>query len=262
LSYVHKRYATFAANTPELSEVSLVAGTCYRKLVFESDDQRHRLELYLAPDLRFLSRDLADSSTDPTKVGGDIPAPLLSQGQFPVLGPANAQATLTVFSDFECPFCARFQAMFKQSILPAEKGHVRLVFRFLPLPMHPWARAAAEATACAQDQKDDYFWGLHDYIFEHQGQLNPGNLAEKLTAVAGEFPGLDQARFQGCLSGRKMASRVERDVAFAAEYGIEATPTLFVNGHRLDRVAGAEQVLTLIRQLAQPTGPVAEAARW
>jgi protein-disulfide isomerase len=50
-------------------------------------------------------------------------------------------------------------------------------------------------------------------------------------------------------------------MAFAKQYGIQATPTLFVNGKRLESVVGAEQILTFIRQLSSPARTVAEAAR-
>jgi protein-disulfide isomerase len=261
VNYVRKQYKTFTAASPKITDVSPVGTTCYRKLAFESDDRRRRVDLYLSPDLRFLSRDLSDSNIDPAKVGGDISPALLSDGPFPALGPANAPATLTVFSDFECPYCARFYAMLKQDILPAEKGNVRLVFRFFPLPMHPWARAAAEAAACAQDQRADHFWKLHDYMFEHQRDLNSDNLIAKLTEAAKALPGFDEAKFHACVAGKKSAPRVDRDVAFAGEYGIQGTPTLFVNGRRLESVVSAEQVLTFIRQLGEPVHTAAAAVR-
>jgi protein-disulfide isomerase len=151
--------------------------------------------------------------------------------------------------------------MLKESILPREKDDVRLVFRYLPLPMHPWARAAAEAAACAQQQKDDYFWDLHDFIFEHQRDLTPANLIDKLGAAAKDLPGFDQAKFQSCVAGKRAAARVDQDVAFAMQNGIEATPTLFINGHRLESVANPEQILTFIRQLGEPVRAAAAAAR-
>jgi protein-disulfide isomerase len=52
--------------------------------------------------------------------------------------------------------------MLNQEVLPAERKTTRLVFRHFPLGMHNWALAAAQTTACAQEQGDDYFWRLHD----------------------------------------------------------------------------------------------------
>jgi protein-disulfide isomerase len=261
--YVQKKYKAPAAAKLGLSAASLVGDTCYRKLEFKSEDQRRQLTLYLSPDFRFLTRELLDSAVDPLEEERQKQQALaagLTHGPFPVRGPENAPATLTVFSDFECPYCARLYTMLKESILPAEKGNVRLVFRYLPLPMHPWARAAAEAAACAQEQKDEYFWSLHDYLFEHQRDLTAGNLIEKLTAVAKELPGFDGAKFQACVVGKRAAARVDQDMAFAKQNGIEATPTLFVNGQRLESVASAEQVLTFIRQLSAPEHKITEAA--
>lgn len=54
--------------------------------------------------------------------------------------------------------CSQMATGLMQDIIPTEGNKIRLIFRNFPLPMHPWAGAAAEATACAQTQNDKYFW--------------------------------------------------------------------------------------------------------
>ncbi len=261
--YVQKKYR-LPANGFSIASASFVGDTCFQKLEFKSTARPNPLSLYLSPDHRFLSRDLVDyrvqadseaRRNDPALAAG------LMNGPFPVTGPANAPVTLTVFSDFQCPFCGRMYSALKQSVLPAAGPEVRVVFRYLPLAMHSWARAAAEQAECAHQQKNEYFWSLYGYIFEHQGELNSGNLREKVAAVTKGLPGLDQAKFNACIDGKRSAARIDEDVAFANKIDVNATPTLFVNTQRVEGAGSPEEILTLIREADQPVTKVAEAVR-
>jgi len=232
-----------------------VSSTCYRKLRFTSQDSTRpfRLELYVSPDFRFLTRELLDSRIDPIEEARQKQQALeagLTRGNFPALGPPNAPVTLAVFSDFQCPYCARMAQTLKE-VLPAAGDRVRLVYRYFPLPMHPWARPAAEAAACAQEQGNNYFWTLHDFIFEHQREFTPDSIGPKLTEQAAGLAGLGRDRFTSCLANKKTAAKVQDDVAFATANGINATPTLFLNGQQI-RIVASEQLLTLIRELSEP----------
>lgn len=133
----------------------------------------------------------------------------VAQGNFPSSGSESAPVTIAVFSDFQCPYCARFASMMKEL---APRDGVRLVFRHLPLSMHSWARPAAEAAACAQDQGAGYFWRLHDYLFEHQREITAGNLVPKLVEYSKSFSAFDQRKFADCLDRRATAARVGQDV--------------------------------------------------
>jgi len=261
VDYVHKKYSVPATVQIRVDEAARVGSTCYRKLEFKSQDatRKFRIELYASPDLRFLTRELLDSLVDPAaeerKQHREVTG--LTNGNFPVLGPPNAPITVTIFSDFECPYCARFASMMRSEILPSEGDRVRLVFRHLPLSMHPWARAAAEAAACAFEQKNEFFWSFHDFFFEHQRELTSGNLRQKILEHAHGLTGLDRANFESCSAQKRTAPAIEHEVAFANDNGIHATPTVFLNGKET-RVVAAEQLRTLIRQLSpNPRAPSA-----
>jgi protein-disulfide isomerase len=211
--------------------------------------------LYASPDLRFLSRELLDSRVNPSEQEQreqQVLSAGLTQGNFPVLGPAGAPVTLTVFSDFQCPYCARLATVLKQDVLPAEGERVRVVFRHFPLPMHRWALAAAEAAACAQEQGNHHFWALHDFIFEHQRELSAEDLKERLMAHIKKQPRLDKAKFEACLLEQRTVPSIEKDLAFGREIGVQGTPTIFVNAHRLGSVSSAGQIRSLIRQYSEP----------
>jgi len=138
-----------------------------------------------------------------------------------------------------------------KEIVPTEGDKIRLIFRNFPLPMHPWARAAAEATACAQTQNDKYFWPLHDYIFAHQREITIENMTAKLSEQAAAIDGFDPARFQACVDKKETAAKVDQDVAFGNEMKVTGTPTLFINGQRVSGYR-AEQIRTMIREQAPP----------
>jgi protein-disulfide isomerase len=256
IDYVRKKYRAPASARLEIGDVSFVSSTCYRKLVFQSEGGAgaFRIELYASPDLRFLTKELLDSTVDPLveeRQKAEALAAGLTRGNLPARGKPDAPATIAVFSDFECPYCARFTAAMKE-LTPPEADKVRLVFHSFPLPMHPWARPAAEAARCAQAQGNSYFWALHDFMFEHQKELNRDNLLGRLSEVTKGLTGFDQGTFATCVVERKTTAEVDQEVAFAQQNGVNATPTAFFNGHRA-HVTTPEQLRTLILEFSSET---------
>ena len=67
----------------------------------------------------------------------------------PSKGPANAKVNIVEFSDFQCPFCQRANPTVEQ-VLKTYGDKIKFVYRHYPLPNHPNARPAAEASACAE----------------------------------------------------------------------------------------------------------------
>ena len=157
----------------------------------------------------------------PTTATGEI-AP-------PSAGPANAAVTVTIFSDFECPFCRVF-AQDTLNLLRASYGdRVRFEFRQNPIAaVHPHARAAAEASACAATAGD--FWRYHDWLFHAAGHrtLDEPTLIEGAVAT-----NLDIELFTGCREQGVGKQRVDADRALSRERGVNATPTVFINDLRV-----------------------------
>jgi protein-disulfide isomerase len=120
-------------------------------------------------------------------------------------------------------------------------------YRYFPLPMHSWARPAAEAAACAREQGDRYFWAVHDYFFEHQRQLKPDGLTQSVLEYAAGLSGFNTQRLKTCLDQRSASAVVERDVALGREIGVTGTPTMFVNGERISGYR-PEQLRALIER--------------
>jgi protein-disulfide isomerase len=141
----------------------------------------------------------------------------------PYKGDENAPVTIVEFSDFQCPFCARF---FSNTLSQIENdyistGKVKLVYRDFPLSFHPNAQPAAEAAECAREQGK--FWEFHDKIFENQQALSASSYKQWASEL-----GLDTAKFNSCVDSGKYRSEVQKDFADGSALGASGTPTFFI----------------------------------
>lgn len=160
----------------------------------------------------------------------------------PSFGPADAKVTMTVFSDFECPYCRQLAQTIRQNIPKLYPTQVRVVFIDFPLQqIHPWAYAMAQAARCVADGHDDRFWALHDWIFEHQQEITKENLKDKVLGYAKDH-GLDTASIGTCIDNHATQAAVDRDIAFGKRLHLDQTPVVFVNGRML---GGAQKWDTL-----------------
>lgn len=148
----------------------------------------------------------------------------------PSQGVEDAEIVLVEFGDYHCPFCSRFQPTLKM-LMEKYEGNIRHVFRHFPLGMHPDAARAHAASECAHQQGQ--FWGYHEVLFENLAQ---SRTVKGLTQLAAQT-GLDLKVFEACLSSEETANRIQADLDAAAQYGVQATPTIFING---EKVQGAQ----------------------
>ena len=140
-----------------------------------------------------------------------------------VKGQETAKVTLVEFSDFQCPYCAKYV---RETLPRLEEeyistGRVKYVFRNLPLErIHKSAFHAAEAASCAGEQGQ--FWPMHDAIF-----ANNRNLSEDFTALARQLD-LNLEAFHACLSVGKFKADVRKDIQDAGQLTIGGTPTFLI----------------------------------
>ena len=141
----------------------------------------------------------------------------------PERGPLNAPVTIVEFSDFQCPFCGKFEPAVSH-VMAAYPKQVRLVYRNFPLTdLHPDAQKAAEAAQCARDQ--DKFWEMHDLLFAEQTSLSVDALKEKARRL-----GLDSSTFDQCLDSGRSRDVIAVDRRDGDALGIMGTPASFING--------------------------------
>ena len=162
--------------------------------------------------------------------------PLPTTSNKPVRGNPDAPVTLTVFSDFQCPFCARGEDLIQKYL--AQGDDVRVIMRHLPLTrIHPAAWPAAVATEAAASQ--GRFWEMHDGLFAIGPKaLGKGVDGDDPIPAEGPVPfealarglGLDLDRFRADMRSLAIQERVQADMDLAEELGVRGTPAFFFDG--------------------------------
>ena len=169
----------------------------------------------------------------------DPPPIIPSADDDPVLGSSDAPITIIEFSDFQCPFCARFYTETLPDLKSAyiETGVAKLVYRDFPLQnIHPNAVAAAVASECAHEQ--DAYWDYHDMLFENMGLwggLDSVSAIEVFQTYAVDME-LDTDAFDECLGSGNHISEVASDYADGVSYGVTGTPAFFVGNDQVGYV--------------------------
>ncbi len=142
----------------------------------------------------------------------------------PFTGPKDARVTLVEFSDFQCPYCAQAVGQLN-AVLKAYPSQVKLVFKQFPLDTHSQAALAAAAAVAAHRQGK--FWPLHDAMFANRTKLS----RKTILALAGSI-GLDTRRFEQDWDSAAVQQTVAREQMEGDKAGVEATPTVFVDGQK------------------------------
>jgi protein-disulfide isomerase len=161
----------------------------------------------------------------------------------PVKGDEDARLAIVEFSDFQCPFCSRVAPTLQQ--IEKEYGdQVRIVFKHLPLSIHPKAPAAHAAAEAAHRQGK--FWEMHDLIFADQRNMSE----EKYLEYAQQI-GLDVEQFKKDVASDAVQQKVQADMAEAAKLGVTGTPAFFVNGRF---ISGAQPFATFQSMIDEELG--------
>jgi protein-disulfide isomerase len=178
----------------------------------------------------------------------------------PSFGPAEAKVTMVIFSDFECPYCRELGKTVRDNIPQKYPNDVRVVFKDFPIEsIHPWARAAGEAAHCVAEQSVTAFWAFHDWIFDHQQEVNAANLREKTLDFAKAQQALEGEKLTACIDTHASAAAVEQSLRAGQALQIEQTPTMFINGRAVAGSVSWPQLASVIdlelKRPAQVPGP-------
>jgi protein-disulfide isomerase len=187
----------------------------------------------------------------------------------PVRGNPNAKVTIINYDDFECPFCARMHSTLMTEILPQYGDKVKIIYKDYPLSMHPWAKHAANNANCLAKESGQGYWEFADYVHANQHAIsgnqkdvqNSFNELDHITLDIGKKNGADATRLQACIKAQPDAV-MKASVAEGDSIGVNATPTVFVNGERLEGAVDIEEVKAALNQRlleagVQPPPPTA-----
>jgi protein-disulfide isomerase len=160
---------------------------------------------------------------------GDRNAALAIKGDDHCLGSHEAKVTLMVFGDLNCPFTLRMFKMLR-GWLDERPAAFRLVWRERPLDIHPSAAGAALATErVALRFGEPAFWRFICALSEFERTPSGSELqALELGLTEGH------ARVTEAAATTRASAKLERDRLVALTYAIHETPTIFVNGLRLE----------------------------
>ncbi len=159
----------------------------------------------------------ARPQVDPNKVY-EIPV-----GDSAIRGPKDAPVTITMFSDFQCPFCQQAYPMVDE-VLKAYPKDVRFMMKQFPLrQIHPNAEPAAEAAIAAE--KQGKFWEMHDELYKAGRNLSP----ETIKGIA-EKIGLDMKKFDADRNSPEVKKQIDDELALGQKVDVRGTPSLFING--------------------------------
>jgi protein-disulfide isomerase len=201
-----------------------------------------------------------DLSADPRTMIADSGRP--SRG-----GPESAPVIIVGFDDLECPFCARLHESIFPAITQRYGDKVRIVYKDFPLDQHPWAMRAAVDVNCLGAQSDKGYWDLVDYIHAHAGDIGADPKDPKadktlpradeqldtLTKEQGKSQHADLPRLEACLTKQDTAA-IEASKKQGTALNIDSTPTLFINGDKIDGAVPIDFVFSEIDDALRAEG--------
>jgi protein-disulfide isomerase len=186
----------------------------------------------------------------------------------PVRGAKTSKVVVVNFDDFECPFCSRMHQTLFPQILKEYGDRVTFVYKDYPLvEIHPWATHAAVDANCLVAQNNDAYWDFADYIHANQREVNSEktpaaktDALDRLTMLQGQKHNLDVVKLQSCIKAQDETA-VKASMKEAEGIGVEATPTLFINGQKIDGAVPVSEVRAALDQALKDANlPVPEHA--
>lgn len=180
----------------------------------------------------------------------DMPMQIALQDFDLIMGDADASVVMLEYSEFQCPFCARFN---EQTLAEVKRdyidvGKVAFVPMDFPLDFHQQAKPASIFALCAAEQGK--YWEARKELYRNQRSLGE----ETYQAIAAEI-GVDPKRLQVCLGQRDMSEKVDMSIELGKSMGVRGTPTVFMgriqDGKIVDvsRVVGAQPIGVIRKRL-------------
>jgi len=177
----------------------------------------------------------------------------------PTRGSKDAKVTVVNYDDFECPFCSRMHETLFPGLFREYGDRVLFIYKDYPLEeVHPWAVHAAVDANCLAAQNGDAFWDYADYLHGNQHAISSGQEGQnaeldKLATLQAQKHNLDVLKLQACVKAQDEKA-VRASMREAETVGVDATPTMFVNGQKLDGAVPPDEVRLALDRALQDAG--------
>lgn len=181
----------------------------------------------------------------------------------PTRGAKSSKVTVVNFDDFECPYCAAMHKTLFPELLKEYGDRVTFVYKDYPLiDIHPWAVHAAVDANCLATQNGDAYWDFADYIHANKVEVDAEKTPEgrsaaidKMAIAQGQKHNVDVSKLQACVKAQN-EDGVRASMKEADSLGVNATPTLFINGQKIDGAVPVSQLRaaldTALRDAGEP----------
>ncbi|HSZ62756.1 MAG TPA: thioredoxin domain-containing protein [Terriglobales bacterium] len=227
-------------------------------VTFSSSTKKQEFEFLLAHDHKTLLRmTKLDLGVDPY---AEVMKKIDVSGR-PTRGNKDAKVTVVNYDDFECPFCARMHATLFPGLFKEYGDRVLFIYKDFPLEeIHPWAVHAAVDANCLAAQNNDAYWDYADYLHSNQnivrdakGGDEQNGVLDKLATSQGQKHNLDVPKLQACVKLQD-ERQVRASIHEADTLGVEATPTMYVNGQKLDGAVPEDELRLALDQALKDAG--------
>jgi protein-disulfide isomerase len=227
-------------------------------VTFASPNKKQDFEFLLSRDHKMLVRmTKLDLTSDPYAA---VMKKIDVSGR-PTRGNKDAKVTVVNYDDFECPFCSRMHQTLFPGLFKEYGDRVLFIYKDYPLEeIHPWAVHAAVNANCLAAQNSDAYWDYADYLHANQHAISSekgrdGQNAEldKLATLQAQKHNLDVTKLQACVKAQDEKT-VRASMHEGETVGVDATPTMFVNGQKLDGAVPPDEVRLALDQALKDAG--------
>ena len=182
-------------------------------------------------------------------------------GGRPTRGNKEAKVVVVNYDDFQCPFCSRMHQTLFPQMLKDYGDRVLFIYKDYPLSqIHPWAIHSAVDANCLAAQNNNAYWDFADYIHSNQDKVNSEkgrdaqfSALDRMTLEQGQKNNLDLTKLQSCIKAQN-DDAVKASMKEAESLGVEATPTMFVNGEKVDGALPANELRAVLDRALQQAG--------
>jgi protein-disulfide isomerase len=232
-------------------------------ITMDNGDKKQDYDFLLSKDGKSLIRlTKLDLSKDPY---AEVMKKIDVKGR-PTRGNKDAKVVAVNYDDFQCPFCSRMHQTLFPELLKEYGDRVVFIYKDFPLSeIHPWAKHAAIDATCLAAQNPDAYWEFADYVHSHLEEMKAEKSRDAqfaaldrqaLTLATVHHP--DEAKLQSCLKAQNDEA-VKASIKEGEGLGVEATPTMFVNGQKVDGAVTIGELRAVLDRALEQAGVPAPA---